>query len=105
MAGLPPTSVGPFIEAFLGGEQAALAQIPDVTPAVLSSAGAAYKHAFADSARVVFIIAAPFAFLGCVLSLLLPSFRGTMDYVVDAPLEDLHKRHKHEREGATNMAP
>jgi hypothetical protein len=104
MAGLPPSSVEAFIGAFLARKQAALMQIPGVTPAVLGAAGAAFQRAFADSVRIVYIIAAPFGFVACVLCLLLPNFRDRMDYVVEAPLEDLHKRHKHEDSAAKESA-
>ncbi|KAI5363648.1 putative major facilitator transporter Str1/Tri12, MFS transporter superfamily [Septoria linicola] len=96
-AGLPPQSIGPFIGAFASGARDALAQIPGVTPAVIGAAAAgAYQQAFADGVRVVFIIATPFGLVGCILCLLLPSFKDRMDYLVEAPLEDLHKHRKHE---------
>ncbi|OAL42841.1 MFS general substrate transporter [Pyrenochaeta sp. DS3sAY3a] len=92
-AGLPPSSIGPFIGAFAGNDQAALAQIPGVTPAVLGAAGGAFQHAFADSVRVVYEIAAPFGAVACILCLLIPSFKGVMDHKVEAPLEVTHKQH------------
>ena len=95
-AGLSPQYLGPFIGAFASGEIAAAAQIPGVTPAVLGAAGGAYQQAFADGVRVVFIIAAPFGFVACLLCFLLPSYKDRMDYLVEAPLEDLHKHHKHD---------
>lgn len=94
-AGLPPTSIGPFIGAFASGAIEAAAQIPGVTPAVLGAAGGAYQQAFADGVRVVFIIAAPFGAVACLLCFLLPSYEDRMDYLVEAPLEDLHKHRKH----------
>ncbi|CAK1364172.1 unnamed protein product [Cercospora beticola] len=94
-AGLPPQSIGAFIGAFASGAREAVAQVPGVTPAIIAAAGAAYQQAFADGVRVVFIIAAPFGAVGCVLCLLLPSFSDKMDYLVEAPLEDLHKRANH----------
>lgn len=95
-AGLPPTSVGPFIGAFASNDQVVLSRVPGITPAILGAAGRAFQQAFADAVRVVFIIAAPFGFVGCFLCLLLPSFRDRMDYVVDAPLEDLRRHRKHD---------
>lgn len=93
-AGLPPSSIGPFIGAFAGRNQAALAQIPGVTPAVLGAAGGAFQQAFADSVRVVYEIAAPFGAVACILCLLLPSFKDIMDHKIEAPLEVRHKHHK-----------
>jgi hypothetical protein len=95
-AGLPPSSIGPFIGAFASHDQAALAQIPGVTQAVLGAAGGAFQQAFADGVRVVYEIAAPFGAVACILCLLLPSFKDIMDHKVEAPLEDVHKHHKNE---------
>ncbi|KAL1797019.1 hypothetical protein ACET3X_005559 [Alternaria dauci] len=96
-AGLPPSSIGPFIGAFASHNDTALAQIPGVTPVVLGAAGGAMQQAFADAVRVVFMIAAPFGAVACILCLLLPSFRDVMDRKIEAPLEEhVHKHHKEE---------
>ena len=92
-AGLPASSIGPFIEAFSSHDDAALARIPGVTPAVLGAAGGAVQQAFADGVRVVFIIAAPFGAVACILCLFLPSFKDVMDRKIDAPLEHARKHH------------
>ena len=96
MAGLPPTSVQAFVGALLTEDTASLVQIPGVTPAIIGAGAAAVKQAFADSIRVVFIIAAPFGLLGCFLCLFLADQSETMTYRVDAPIEDLHARHHHQ---------
>lgn len=93
IAGLPTTSMGAFVAAFLGKDQSALAHITGVTPEVIAAASKGMKQAFADSLRVVYIIAAPFGIVACILCLFLGDLKKTMNYRVDAPVEDLHARH------------
>jgi hypothetical protein len=88
-AGLPLTSVPAFIEALATGDVAALPKIPGVTSAIIAAGITALKQAFADSVRVVFIIAAPFGVVACIACLFLGDLKSTMNYKVDAPLEDL----------------
>ena len=94
-AGLPPSSLKAFIGALASGNTAALSKVPGVTPAIIALGVAALKQAFADALRVVYIIAAPFGALACVLCLFLGDLRKTMNYRVDAPIEDLHAKHDH----------
>ncbi|KIW78982.1 hypothetical protein Z517_08822 [Fonsecaea pedrosoi CBS 271.37] len=95
-AGLPASSIPTFVEALAAGNTAALSSIPGVTPTIIAAGVAALKQAFADSIRVVYIIAAPFGALACIACLFLGDLRKTMNYVVDAPVEDLHaKKHTH----------
>lgn len=91
-AGLPQTSLGPFIEALSGNNSTALADIPGVTPAIIDTGSTALKQAYADGVRVVFIIAAPFGALACVVCWFLGDMKKTMNYNVDAPVEQLHAR-------------
>ena len=94
-AGLPASSLGAFVGALAGGDTAALSHIPGVTPKIIAAGAAALKKAYADSIRVVFIIAAPFGLLACVGCLFLGRLKSTMNYHVDAPVEDLHAKHDH----------
>jgi hypothetical protein len=93
--GLPATSVAAFIGALGAGDTTAIAKVPGVTPAIIGAGLKAFKQAFADSIRVVYIIAAPFGLLGIGLSFFLGSMRDTMNYAVDAPMEELHAKHRH----------
>ena len=95
-AGLPPTSLGPFIKAVAGNDAAALSTIPAVTPAIIAAGLAALKQALADGIRVVYIIAAPFGAVAFVACFFLGDLKKTMNYHVDAPLEDLHAKHHRE---------
>ncbi|KAK1054192.1 hypothetical protein LTR74_016011 [Friedmanniomyces endolithicus] len=92
--GLPVTSVKGFVEAIVAKDSEALAQLAGVTPAIIQAGIVAVKQASADSIRIVFIIAAPFGVLACLLCFLLADQSNAMTYRVDAPIEDLHARRK-----------
>lgn len=94
-AGLPAASLPAFIEALSGGDTAALAKVPGVTPTVITQGALALQHAFADSLRIVFIIAVPFGVVAIVACWFLGDLRETMNYRVDAPVEELHAKKDH----------
>ena len=94
-AGLPKTSVAGFVGALVAKNTQALAKVPGVTPAIIDAGIAALKQAFADSIRVVFMIAAPFGALACLLCFLLADQSSAMTYRVDAPIEELHPKSRH----------
>ena len=91
-SGLPENSIPAFIEALTSGNTAAVAKVPGVTLMIIESAVAALLQAFADSTRVVWVIAAPFGVLGCIGCFFLGDVGKTMNYRVDAPIEDLHAK-------------
>lgn len=91
-AGLPPTSLGAFIGALAGQQTQVLPTIPGVTPQIIGAGVGALKQALADSFRVIYIIAAPFAIVGAILSLCAGDLTKAMNYKVEAPVEDLHAR-------------
>lgn len=93
--GLPATSVRALIGALGAGNMTALEKIPGITPAIIETGLEAFKQAFADSIRIVYIIAAPFGVLAIFLTYFLGSMRETMNYAVDAPMEELHAKHYH----------
>lgn len=94
-AGLPMSSLASFLRALLSKDIAALSQVPGVSPLVISSSLKAVKHAYADGIRYVFIIAAPFGALACIACFFLGDLRKTMNYHVDAPMEDLRAKNNH----------
>lgn len=94
--GLPVASLGPFIGAVTSGKAGAPAQIPGATPEIIGAAFVALGHAYADSIRVCFIIAAPLGILACIGCLFLGKVSQTMTYRVDAPIEQLHAKHGEE---------
>lgn len=93
-AGLPPTSVGGFVGALAGQDQAALASVPGVTPSIIGAGVAALMNALADSFRYVYIIAAPFGLVGVFLCYFLGDMTKTMHYKVDAPMEELRAKNQ-----------
>ena len=96
-AGLPESSLQAFADALVGNDQATLLHIQGVTPAVIAAAGEALKQSYADSIRIVFIIAAPFGVVAAISCWFLADMKKTMNYTVDAPLEELKSKipHKH----------
>jgi hypothetical protein len=98
-AGLPETSVEAFVGAMLTKNEAALDSIAGVSPAIIAAAASAIKQAFADSVRVVYLIAIPFGVIACIACCFLGDMKQTMNYRVDAPVEDLHAKHRRAAEG------
>lgn len=92
-AGLDPQYAGQFTGALANQEQAAIAAIPGITPAIIGAGVAALKQALSNSFRVVYIIAASFGVVGIVLCYFVPNLASTMHFGVDAPVEELHSRH------------
>ena len=90
---LPLKSVPGFVEALAGDNTTALLKVPGVTPKIIEDGVAALLHALADGIRVVFIIAAPFGIVACLICFFLGDLRGVMNYRVDAPVEKLHAKH------------
>jgi Fungal trichothecene efflux pump (TRI12) len=92
-AGLAASDIPAFIKALTSQDNAALAAIPGVNPTVIGAAVAALKQAFADSVRVVYIIAVPFGVIACIACIFLGDMRKTMNYRIDAPVEDVTAKH------------
>jgi len=99
-AGLPAASIPAFVAALAGNHPEALAKIQGVTPAIIALGVTALKQALADSIRVVYIIAAPFGALACIMCLFLGDLRKTMNYIVEAPVEELHAKRQHREQTA-----
>jgi hypothetical protein len=103
--GLPKGSLDAFVRALAGNDTAALPGIPGVTPAVIRAGVATLIQAFADRLRVVYIIAAPFGALACIACFFLGDMKKTMNYHVDAPVEDLHAKHHHREDAEASKDP
>ena len=73
--------------------QAALAKVPGVTPAAIAQGARALQQAYADAIRIIFIIAVPFGVVACITCCFLGDLKETMNYHVDAPVEELHAKH------------
>lgn len=95
-AGLPASSIPAFVGALATNDPDALAAVPGISPSIIALGVAALQQAFADSLRNIYIIAAAFGVVACVACCFLGDMRKTMNYHVDAPVEDLHAKHAHE---------
>ena len=73
--------------------------IEGVTPGIISTGVAALKQACADSVRVAYIIAAPFGVAAAISCWFLADMRTTMNYKVDAPMENLTTKMPREQMG------
>lgn len=93
-AGLPATSVPAFVGAIATKDTAAIPTIPGITPEIIGAGVAAAQQALADSFRVIYTIAAPFGALAVIMCFLIGDFSKTMHYRVDAPMEEIHAKHK-----------
>lgn len=93
-AGLPATSVAEFMQALTTNDSAGLEQVPGISPSIIAAGVAALKQAFADSVRVVYLIAIPFGVIACIACFFIGDMKKTMNYHVDAPVEDLHAKHE-----------
>lgn len=93
-AGLPATSVEEYMQALTTNDSAALGQVPGISPSIIAAGVAALKQAFADSVRVVYLIAIPFGVIACIACFFIGDMKKTMNYRVDAPVEDLHAKHE-----------
>ncbi|KAF9886379.1 hypothetical protein FE257_011524 [Aspergillus nanangensis] len=92
--GLPAESMGLFIKEITAKGEANFDGISGITPTIIAAGYAALKQAYADGLRVVFIIAAPFGALACIAAFFLGSMKEVMNYGVDAPVEELHIKHR-----------
>jgi hypothetical protein len=91
-AGLPPNALPQFLPAFTEQDNSALGAIAGVTPAVLAAAAAGLRQALADSVRIVYIIAAPFGAVAVIACCFMGDLSKSMNYRVEAPVEDLHAK-------------
>lgn len=94
--GLPKSSIKPFIGAVTAHNTTAIQSVPGVNPTIAQAGENALQHAYADGLRVVYMIAAPFGALACIVCYFLGDLRKTMNYHVDAPVEKLRARQRHE---------
>lgn len=100
MAGLAPENIPAFIQALTAQDPSAFQNIPGITPTIIEAGVAAFKQAFADSIRPIFIIASVFAAVATVSVLLIDDMKESMNYRVEAPVENLHAKHSPGHDGA-----
>ena len=104
-AGLPPSKVPALLKALTGPDPSSAAKVPGVNPAIIVASLAAVKKAFAVSLRDVYLIAVPFGIVACISCFFLGDMSKTMNYRVDAPVENLHaRRHRTSSHKASAVA-
>ena len=84
--GLPVSSVPAVIASLVDGDALSLSQVPGINPQIIAQAMEAFKQAYADSLRVIFIIAVPFGVVACVACCFLGDLKDTMTSRIDAPI-------------------
>lgn len=93
-AGLPATSLESFITALTTNDTATLNRIPGSNRSIIGAALAASEQAFPDSVRVAYLIAIPFGVVACIACCFLGDMKKTMNYRVDAPVEEMRAKHE-----------
>ncbi|KAJ9606740.1 hypothetical protein H2200_008749 [Cladophialophora chaetospira] len=96
LAGVPGPSIPDFVKA-IANHDPNVASIPGVTAAMVQAGILADKNALADALQVVFAIAMPFGVISAVMAYWLGSYKETMNYVVEAPVEELHAKRRGEK--------
>lgn len=97
-AGLAAEQVSTFISALTAQDMAAVSATPGVNSTIIDAGIVAMKQAYADSLHIVYYIAIPFGVAACLASFFLDDLRATMNYRVDAPVENLTaKMHSDEK--------
>lgn len=97
--GLPHSSLAKFIPDLINNDQNALNGIAGVTPQIIAAGINAVKDAYADSGRIVYIIAAPFGLVAVISCWFMVDLKTTMDYKVEAPVERLTAKVSHGHNG------
>lgn len=76
-SGLPASSVASFIKALAVGPSA-LADVPGISPSIITAGTRAYQEANANSFRTVFLTTIAFSCVALVATLLLPNLDSLM---------------------------
>lgn len=95
-AGVPADSVSAFI-AVIETNDPNVASIPGVTSAMVQAGALASQYATADALEVVFAIGTPFGIIAAIMCYWLGSYKDTLNYVVEAPVEELHAKNRGEK--------
>ncbi|KAK5095931.1 hypothetical protein LTS08_007812 [Lithohypha guttulata] len=94
-SGLPPTSLGQLIGAITSHDDAAMAQIPGITPGIIGASVVALKKAYLVEFRNVYTCAAAFAFVAVIVAaLFLKDPKDEFTSHVDAPSDVVSEKTK-----------
>ncbi|GFZ47214.1 hypothetical protein JCM24511_04957 [Saitozyma sp. JCM 24511] len=89
--GFNVTDLDALIGALASGNATVIAAVPGASPAVIAAASAADSEAAAYSYSRVWYAAIPAVVLGLVAMFFIKNPGGQMDWVIDAPLDTLHR--------------
>jgi hypothetical protein len=95
-AGVPSSAIPEFVAAIASGNSSVSA-IPSVTTQMIQAGILASQNATADALQIVFAIALVFGVIAIPMAYYLGSYRNTMNYVVEAPMEELHAKRPNEK--------
>lgn len=70
-AGLPPSSVVPYITDYLGGNVAGLAKVPGFTPEIAAATAGAAKKVFTESYSTIYLASLSFGFVAILAAIAL----------------------------------
>ncbi|KAJ4366143.1 hypothetical protein N0V83_007778 [Neocucurbitaria cava] len=91
-AGLPADSVPAYMAAIAaGGSEALFKPIQGLTPAILAAGAEAYRYAYTDAYRVVFLVSIAFGVLAIIASFFIPDIDYLMGGKVAATLTGREK--------------
>ncbi|KAF2735795.1 siderophore iron transporter [Polyplosphaeria fusca] len=86
-AGLPASSVAEYMTAIAaGGPQALLDQVQGLTPQILAEGATAYRYAYADAYRTIFLVSLAFGGLAMIASCFIPNIDSMMNSKIAATL-------------------
>lgn len=87
-AGLPASSVADYMAAIAaGGTQSLLDGVKGLTPEIQAVGTEAYRYAYADAYRTIFLVSLAFGGLGIICSLFIPDIDTLMGNKVAATLK------------------
>jgi hypothetical protein len=86
-AGLPANSVGQFVTNLLGQNSTGLAQVPGVTPAIISAGDNAQLDTYMSGFRNVWVTATAFVVVAAIASIFLFDPSNEFNNRIDAAVE------------------
>ena len=91
-AGLPASSVADYMAAMAaGGSKALLDRVPGLTPDILAKGVTAYRYAYMDAYRTVFLVSLGFGGLAIIASFFIPDIDKLLGGSVAATLKGREK--------------
>jgi hypothetical protein len=91
-AGLPASSIAQYMTAIAaGGSEALLSQVQGLTPEIMGQGATAYRYAYADAYRTIFLVSLAFGGLAILVSFFIPDIDALMTGKVAATLSGREK--------------